>query len=208
MRKLITAVLLALAVTFIGCEDKKSSQSAETKPAPVAPEYESGRSAFQKLYVAARGFAPDVKPYRLQSNYTPDSPAQEGKAGIWSAQFASPARRSIKAYTWSGLSGENMPERGVSHGTEDTYNPSNSSTRIFDTAFLKIDSDKAFKTAQEHGGEALTKKDPKQPVMYLLDWDPSKNQLIWHVIYGTDRNDAKLRIAVDASSGEFIGKEH
>ncbi len=205
MRKLIPVVLLALAL--IGCEDKKAAPTAETKPAPQAPEYQTGRAAFQKLYVAARGFAPDVKPYRLQSSYTADSPAQEGKAGIWHAQFASTARRSIKAYTWSGLSGENMPERGVSHGTEDTYNPSNSSTRVFDIAFLKIDSDKAFKTAQEHGGEALTKKDPKQPIVYVLDWS-SKNQLIWHVIYGSDPNDAKLRIAVDASSGEFLGKEH
>jgi hypothetical protein len=208
MRKLMTAVMLALLVSFIGCEEKKSSQTAETKPAPAPSEYETGRTAFQKLYVAARGFASDVKPYRLQSNYTPDSPAQEGKAGIWTAQFASVARRSIKSYTWSGLSGENMPERGVSHGTEDTYNPSNSSTRVFDIAFLKIDSDKAFETAQKHGGEALTKKDPKQPVTYILDWDPSKNELVWHVIYGPDRNDAKLTIAVDASSGEFIAKEH
>lgn len=208
MRKLISLAVLALVVTLVACEEKKAAPAAETKPAPQAPEYETGRSAFQKMYVAARGFAPDVRPYRLESIYTADSPAQQGKAGIWSAQFASAGRRAIKAYTWSGLSGENMPERGISHGTEDSYNPSNSSTRIFEIAFLKIDSDQAFKTAQEHGGEALTKKDPKQPVVYMLDWDPSKNELVWHVIYGTDRNDAKLRIAVDASSGAFIAKEH
>lgn len=208
MRKLTTLAILALTFTFIACESKPAAPAAENKPAPKAPEYETGRAAFQKLFVAARGFAPDVKPYRLQSIYTPDSPAQEGKAGIWSAQFASAARRSIKSYTWSGVSGENMPERGVSHGTEDSYNPSNSSTRVWDIAFLKIDSDKAFNTAQEHGGEALTKKDPKQPIFYVLDWDSTRNQLIWHVIYGNDQNDAKLRIAVDASSGEFMGKEH
>jgi hypothetical protein len=207
MRKSIFLALLALTFTFIGCEQTKTPP-AESKPAPQAAEYETGRAAFQKLYVAARGFAPDVRPYRLQSLYTKDAPVQEGKAGIWSAQFASAARRSIKAYTWSGMSGEDMPERGVSHGTEDTYNPSNSSTRVWDIAFLKVDSDGAFKTAQEHGGEALTKKDPKQPVVYLLDWDPAKNELVWHVIYGTDQNDAKLRIAVDASSGIFLGKEH
>ena len=207
MRKLISLAVLAIVVIAVGCDDEKTS-SATAKPAPAAPEYQTGRTAFQKLYVAARGFSGDVKPYRLESSYTADSPADQGKAGIWHAQFASAARRSIKAYTWSGLSGENMPERGVSHGTEDSYNPSNSSTRIFDIAFLKIDSDQAFKTAQEHGGEALTKKDPKQPVVYVLDWDPSKNELVWHVIYGSDRNDAKLRIAVDASSGAFIAKEH
>lgn len=208
MRKLIALVVLVATFLLIGCEDKKAAPNAETKPAVQAPEYVTAQRAFQNLFVAARGFAADVKPYRLQSNYTPDSPAQQGKAGIWSAQFASASRRSIKSYTWSGLSGENMPERGVSHGTEDSYNPSNSSTHVWDVAFLKIDSDKAFETAQKHGGEELTKKDPKQPVTYVLDWSTPKNQLVWHVIYGTDANDAKLRIAVDASSGEFIGKEH
>ena len=200
MKHLLAVGVLALTFALIGCEDKK--------PAPQAPQYETARAAFQKLFVAARGFSPDVKPYRLQSSYTPDSPALEGKAGIWHAQFASEARRAIKSFTWSGVSGENMPERGVSHGTEDAYNPSNSSTRVWEVVFLKVDSDKAVKVAQEHGGEALTKKDPKQPIVFLLDWNPGKNQLVWHVIYGTDPNDAKLRIAVDASSGEFIGKEH
>ncbi len=208
MRKLISLALLSLTLSLIACEEKKAAPSPESKPAAEAPQYETGRAAFQKLYVAARGFSGDVKPYRLQSGYTPDAPVQEGKAGIWHAQFASATRRAIKAYTWSGVSGENMPERGVSHGTEDSYNPSNSSTRVFDIAFLKIDSDKAFKTAQEHGGEAITKKDPKQPITYILDWNGARNQLLWHVIYGTDANDSKLRIAVDASSGEFVAKEH
>jgi len=210
MRKiLVLSVALLSTMLFNACEGKKETPApaAETKPKVEAPEYETGRQAFQKLYVSARSLAPDVKPYRLQSIYTPDSPVAEGKAGIWSAQFASASRRLIKSYTWSGLSGENMPERGVSHGTEDTYNPSNSSTRVFDLAFLKQDADKAFKVAQEHGGAALLKKDPKQPVYFVLDWN-GKNQLVWHVIYGESRNDAKLSIAVDASSGAFLEKEH
>lgn len=209
MRKLYFPCLLVIMLfLLVACEEKKSpAPQSEAKPEQQAPEYRTGRDAFQKLYVAARGFAPDTKPYRLESSYTKDSPAQEGKAGIWFAQFASPSRRAIKSYTWSGVSGPDLPERGISHGTEDTYNPSNTSTQIFDIQFLKVDSDKAFKVAQEHGGEALTKKDPKQPVMYLLDWNGKKNQLMWHVIYGDSRNDAKLTIDVDASTGLFVGKE-
>lgn len=210
MRK-FSVVLMALfgLLWFNGCESKKQTATpvAESKPKVEAPEYETGRLAFQKLYVSARAFAADVQPYRLQSIYTADAPLEQGRAGIWSAQFASASRRSIKSYTWSGVSGENMPERGVSHGTEDTYNPSNSSTRVFDTAFLKIDSDKAFGVAQEHGGAVLLKQDSKQPVFFLLEWS-TKNRLVWHVIYGESRNDAKLAIAVDASSGAFIEKEH
>ena len=40
--------------------------------------------------------------------------------------------------------------------------------------------------------------------MYILEWDRVNNSLVWHVIYGTSRADAKLKIAVNATRGEFI----
>src|SRR5205814_1861551 len=45
------------------------------------------------------------------------------------------------------------------------------------------------------------------PVNYVLDWDPRRSELIWHVIYGQNSNDPDLQIAVDASSGSYIRKE-
>ncbi|HWR35495.1 MAG TPA: hypothetical protein VN622_06460 [Clostridia bacterium] len=189
--------------------DTGKTQSSTTQEAKTeATQYETGRNAFQKLYVAARAFAADAKPYRLESAYTEGAPVGQGKAGIWSAQFASASRRAIKAYTWSGLSGEDVPARGISRGTEDTYNPANTSTQVFDVAFLKIDSDAAFTEAQKHGGDKLMKKDPKQPVFFSLDFSPRKSELVWHVIYGTNRNDAKLRVAVNATTGKYIATEH
>jgi hypothetical protein len=211
MRSTLFAVIILAALVLVSCSSKPAQQSsnnaAEQKKAQPA-EYKTGQQAFQNLYVAARSFAADIKPYRLQSLYTEGAPVQEGKAGIWTAQFASASRAGIKAYTWSGISGEGAPDRGVTHGTEDTYNPSNTSTQVFEVAFLKIDSDKAFAEAQKHGGEKLFKADPKQPVFFILDWSPKENQLIWHVIYGTNRNDAKLAVAIDASSGLFKHIEH
>ena len=177
------------------------------KPAPKQAQYETGRNAFQKMYVSARGWAGDVKPFRLQSQFTADAPTSDGKAGLWRASFASPAKRAMKMFVWSGLVGPNAPEQGISFSAEDTYNPANSSTQVFDVAFLKSDSDQAYEVAQKHGGDKLTKKDPKQPVVFTLDWDARKNQLVWHVIYGNSPDDAKLRVAVDASSGEFLRVE-
>ena len=207
MRKIsILTVAILSALFFIACESKKEPAAPAEKPKPEPTEYETGRMAFQKLYVSARAFAADVQPFRLQSVYTEGAPVSEGKAAIWSATFASPSRRQMKSYTWSGASGENMPERGVSHGTEDTYSPSNSSTRVFDLVYLKQDSSNAFKVAQEHGGAALFKKDPKQPVVFVLEWSP-KNRLVWYVAYGDSRNNSKLTVAVDASSGAFISKD-
>jgi hypothetical protein len=212
MRSLSIGLVLVAALCLASCSSSKpaeqSSIAAADQEKAQPNEYLTGREAFQKLFVSARAFAPDVKPYRMESLYTEGAPANEGKAGIWRGQFASPSKRSIKSYTWSGISGENAPDRGVSHGTEDDYNPSNSSTQVFETAFLKIDSDKAFDEAQKHGGDKLFKKDPKQPVFYILDWSPKTNELVWHVVYGSNRNDAKLTIAVDATTGAFKRIEH
>jgi hypothetical protein len=74
-------------------------------------------------------------------------------------------------------------------------------------AFLKVDSDKAFEVAQAHGGDKALEKNPDTPVLYSLDWSSSTNELVWHVIYGASRDEAKLRVAVNASSGEFLRVE-
>ena len=110
----------------------------------------------------------------------------------------------MKSYTWSGEVGS---DRGINPGTEDTYSPTNTNTQIFDVAFLKVDSDKALEVAQKHGGDKILAKTADIPIIYVLDWSSATNELIWHVIYGVTRDDYKLRVAVNASSGDFIRVE-
>jgi hypothetical protein len=86
----------------------------------------------------------------------------------------------------------------------DTYSPGNVSTRPFDTAYLKIDTDKALAVADKKGGAALLKKNPEQRVKYLLSWEEAKGRLIWRVVYGISEHDAPLRIDVNASTAEFV----
>ena len=105
---------------------------------------------------------------------------------------------------WSSVAGPDAPERGINPGAEDGFSASNAFTRPFNLVYLKVDSDKAFEVAQQHGGSALLKKNPDLPVNYVLDWDPRRSELIWHVIYGTGLEDAKLRVAVNATSGDFL----
>ena len=159
------------------------------------------------MFVAARAWAPDVRPFLLQSQFTADAPTAEGKAGLWRASFASPSKRMMKLFVWSGLVGPDAPEQGISFSAEDSWSASNSATLPFDIAFLKVDSDKAYEMAQKNGGEKLTKKDPRQPVIFLLSWDATKNQLVWHVLYGENPSETKLRIAIDATSGAFLRTE-
>ena len=194
MRKLFVAVL---ALTFmVGCSDETktpaSGEKAQSKSSPAL----TGRSGMQKCYIAARGWAPDAKPYRLESQVSPEWKGQDGKAAAWRAGFASVALTGTRTFMWSG--------EEVTPGVQDAYSPTNTSTQVFDIAFLKIDSDQALATAQKHGGDKILEKEKDTPVFYILDWNRSENLLVWHVIYGPDPDDAKLRVAVNATTGDFL----
>jgi hypothetical protein len=206
VRTLVPLGTICVLLLLNACTSN-SEKPAESKPAPKTTETISGRSGFQKLYIAARGWNADAKPYRLESSVTSDANGRDGKAAIWRASFASPAMRSEKTYTWSGSTAEGAPEQGVNPGIEDSYSASNASTQVFDMAFLKIDSDQALDTAQKHGGDKILAKDPNTPVFYVCDWNHNTNELVWHVIYGASRDDAKLTVSVNASTGEFIRVE-
>jgi hypothetical protein len=201
MQKLLV-VMFALAL-MTACSSTSTKPEEATKPQPKPPEALTARSAFQKLYISARSWGQDVRPYRLESATNSDSNGRDGKSAIWRAGFASAVQRGTKPYTWSGSEGS---DRGVNAGIEDSYNPSNASTQAFDIAFLKVDSDKAFEVAQQHGGAKIVEKSPDTPVIYILEWNRVENLLLWHVIYG-NRDAPKLKVAVNASTGEFLRVE-
>jgi hypothetical protein len=201
---IFVAILLALLANLSGCDNAKTP---EAKPEPKPTEAITARAAFQKLFISARNYAADVKPFRIQSTPTTDANGQGGKSAIWTASFASAIQHGVKPFIWSGSTAPDAPSRGVSPGNEDTYNPSNASTQIFDVAFLKVDSDQAFTEAQKHGGDKELEKDPATPVVYICDWNHNTNELTWHVIYGATRETAKLTVAVNASTGAFIRVE-
>jgi hypothetical protein len=190
-------------VMLAGC----SSNQPVEKPQPKPTEFQTGRPIFQQIYVAAHGWAHDAQPIRLQSQVTPGDKDRDGKAAVWTGYFGSPSLRGVKSYTWSGTDAADFSERGITPGSLDTYNPSNTSMAIFDVRFLKIDSDQAFEVAQKHGGEKVVQKNPGISLSYVLDWNQAANLLNWHVIYGPSRGDAKLVIDVDASTGAFVREE-
>jgi hypothetical protein len=166
-RGLPAVLVLMLLALLTACSSDADKPAEPAKPEVKGPELLTARSAFQKLYVAARGWSQDAKPYRLWA--------------VWRCSFASATQRSAKAYTWSGSAADGAPPRGVNPGHEDSYSPSNSSTQVYDMAFLKIDSDQAFATAQKHGGDKVLEKAPDTPVIYVCDWNHNTNELTCHL---------------------------
>jgi len=196
------AALILLSLLAACSEDKP----ADTKPEVKPPDVITARSALQKLYVAARGWNQDAKPYRIDSSITTDGNGHDGKSAIWRGSFASATRRVVKSFTWSGSAADGAPTRGVNPGIEDTYSATNSSTQVFDLAFLKVDTDAALATAMKHGGDKILEKEPNTPILYVCDWNHNTNELIWHVYFGS-REASKLTVAVNGSSGDFIRVE-
>jgi hypothetical protein len=214
MKKLGLLIFTAIAIFLAGCQsgqqqaETPAATPAATPKAAPAPQTYTGREAFQRLFVSARGWAPDAQPYRIQSVPTSDANGQDGKAAVWRASFASPARRTIRTFVLSGSTAEGAPERGIMPGVEDTYNPGNRATQVFDLSFLKTDSEQALKVAQEHGGAKILKQTPDQPISYVLEMDPNHNALTWYVAYGNSPSNFKLRVAVNAATGGYLRVEH
>jgi hypothetical protein len=185
-------LVIIMAAALCGCSSQPTQSAAPEAAQPKAPETTTGNSAFFRCYSAARGWQADAQAFHAESVA---SKTRDGKAAEWRADFASPAKHVSRAFTWKNGDTE--------HGSDDTYSPTNESTMVFNFQALKTDTDKAFSVAQQHGGEKALEKNPDMAIFYVLDWNHLTNTLLWHVIYGPDRDDPVLRIAVNASTGEF-----
>ena len=211
-RLAFTLSVISIAILTAGCSstENKAKESTPEKPATAAPAENkqpvlyTGQEAFNRMMGLAMKWSPDAQPARLESVLTPETSGQDGKSTIWRGYFASPARRSVKTIVCSGSRRPDAPPFGVStEGADNPYN-AQSASLIFSQYLLKTDTDKAFAIAQQHGGEAILKKDAKQPVMYLLLRDPKQNVPVWYVIYGTSATDRKGIGVINATTGAFV----
>ncbi len=100
MKKLLGVVFALLLLA--GCSSEPTTPAPTEAPKPKAAEFETGRVAFQRTYITARGWARDTQPFRLESQVTSDCKGKDGKSAVWRASFASAIQRSAKPYTWSG----------------------------------------------------------------------------------------------------------
>ncbi len=209
MKSFVLALFAGLLLT--GCSSTPPSQQQKpaeaAKPAADANKAETGRVAFQRMYVTARGWGRDAMPVGLESQSTKEFPGKDGKAGVWRGTFGSASRQAMKPFVWSGVNSDDAPTPGVNPGSEDSFSANNTSTRPFDLNYLKVDSDKAYEIALAHGGKEFVAKNKDASVRYTLTFDGRSNQLRW--IVNMESAGAKARpltVILDATSGEFRRK--
>jgi len=201
--------VIGVAMLSAGCSSSSNKESAPATPAAAPPEVKApalytGQEAFNRMMGLALKWSPDAQPARLESVLTPETTGQDGKSAVWRGYFASPARQSVKTIVCSGSRQKDAPPYGVStEGADSAYN-AQSASLIFSQYLLKSDTDKAFATAQQHGGDAILKKDAQQPVTYVLLKDRKLNIPVWYVIYGASETDRKGIGVINATTGAFV----
>lgn len=192
--------MLLLALSLAGCSD--SPKTAEKKEPPKPLEPLTGRQAFQQMYVAARQWAPDCQPLKLNNIPLAEVKAPAGKSGAWQCIFVSPGHNRAKIYTWSAIEADGNLHKGVFAGQEESYSPSRQE-QPFLIAALKTDSDEVYETSAKKAADYM-KKSPGKPVNFLLEKTPRFPNLAWRVFWGESIGTSEYSVFVDATSGQYL----
>ena len=163
----------------------------------------TGKNCLAQMANAAARWQPDAMPVHMESNLNAESTGQDGKSTIWRAMFASASRNTNRTFTCSGSRLKEEAPIGVTTSAETASSP-DMSRLMFQPMLLIVDSDKAYVTAQENGGANILKKNPQQQVIYSLDWDAKRKELVWGIMYGSSHADSKGVGVVDATTGKFL----
>jgi len=205
MKTFAPSCACALFLLAAGCstETPAPQKTAEEKP----PEPVTGRYALQQMYIAARAWAPDIEPLKLNSILLPEVKPAPGKAAAWEVIFVSPSQSKARSYTYSVVESVGNLHKGVFAGQDQGWSGPSFTAKPFPMAAIKIDSDQAYETALKKG-EEYQKKNPKMPITFLLEANNQFPDATWRVIWGESVSSSSFSIFVDASTGQYLRTMH
>ena len=205
MRSNRTAILLFTILTLLLAACSGSPPAAEKKAEPIKPpEPVTGQSAFYKMYTVARGWAPDVEGLQLRSLPLQEVKSEVGKAGAWEATFVTLSRGRSRVYTYSVVEAGGNLHKDVFAGPEEVYSGPSGQNQPFPASEVKIDSDKAYEIALQHGAD-YAKKNPNMPISFLLEWTPRYRFPAWRVVWGESVTTSGFSVFVDSGAGNYLG---
>ena len=204
MRSNRTAIILLAILSLFLAACSGTPPDAEKKAEPVKPpEPVTGQSAFYKMYGVARNWAPDAQALQLRSIPLQEVKSEAGKAGAWEATFVTLSRGRSRVYTFSVVEAEGNLHKDVFAGPEEGYRGPSGQTQPFPAIAVKIDSDKAYQIALEHGAD-YAKKNPNMPVSFLLQWTRRHRFPAWRVVWGESVTSSAFSVFVDCGTGLYL----
>ncbi len=209
-RWILIVLLVAAAVVLVSCSSEPAptttTTQTPTKPAePKKPTLSTGQDALEKMAgYAQKQWAVDALPVKLESEMTGETDGKDGKATVWKAVFVSQSRAKARFFSWSGSLAQGAPPQGVMATAGEFQVTPDLLSGAFNTFLVKTDTDKAYSIAQEHGGDAIMKKDPKVVINYALEFDRKNNAPLWVVIYGESLKKNEGYGVINGLTGVFM----
>jgi hypothetical protein len=185
---------------------EKTDTEAAAKKAPAGPpEPVTGKTAFYEMYTPAHSWAADLLPLSLKSGEVKGVKNADGKAGQWTAVFASPSLHSSRTYAYAVA--EELPFilKGVKVVSTDSWAGPTAAAMTFQTGDFTIDSDAAYKTAAAKASDWLKdKENADKPVAMSLGAATRFPAPVWYILFGNSKSG--FQVFVNASTGNIIAK--
>ena len=163
----------------------------------------TGKTAFYEMYDAAHMWAPDIQALSLTDGSVNGVQNADGKAGVWTAVFASPSMKQARTYVYSVADQLPTYEKGVkAEGTDPWGGPTATATPFAGTD-VTVDSDAAYKTAADKAASWL-KDNPGKTAKISLGFATRFPAPVWYILWG----DTKSGYAafVNAATGNVLAK--
>jgi hypothetical protein len=186
---------LAPALLLPSCSSGPPAAAVPAKPA----EPLTGLHALFQMYTSARAWAQDLQILRYASINIAEVPHQDGKAAAWQVVFVSQALAKLRTYTFSAYEASATLHLGIFEEAPQDW-PGSGKPFLLD--MVKVDTDKVWETALEHGRD-YNSKNPKTPISYTLGMDKG-NDPVWRVIWGESAGESSFSVLVDAYTGDFV----
>jgi hypothetical protein len=203
-RHVLASLLAALLLAGCSSQPEKPAESKQ-KEAEKPPEAVTGQSAFWKMFMAARTWAPDVQVLNLRNIPLEQVKSEPGKSGAWEATFVASSKGQSKIYTFSVVEAGGNLHKDVFAGLGEAWTGPRGQQRPFPVQALKVDSDKAYQTAVEVSKDYI-KKNPDKPINFVLEQTPRHPEATWRVIWGESIARSNYSVIVGASSGKYLEK--
>jgi hypothetical protein len=203
----LRTALICLSLTiFIACSEAPKSEIEKATQNSPPPAPVTGRFAFQRMIIQAKGWAVDAQPLKLSGLFLKQVPVEPGKCGAWQATFVSAQKSKARTYTLSVVEIGGIHE-GVLAGREETWSGPRGQEHPFNPQALHVDSNEAYATAAKESADFI-KKNPHLPVVFLLEQTPRFPNLTWRVFWGETIGSSHYSVFVDASTGLYLQTLH
>jgi len=182
------AILASCALLGSCSEAPKTAAASSDAPKEAAPVLApvSGKTAYWEMYAAARKWSTDAETLEVQSKSIPGIANESGKAGMWTATFASPSKSEERVFTYAIETKKPDIYKGVTIGEGEPWNGPSRNMLPFQMSEVAVDSDGAYKAA-ETDAAAWLKQHPGETPSFTLRSVAKYNVPTWAVLFGDEK---------------------